>query len=287
MGINAVAVEAGELLHFRRHAYRDAIVLAVSRSGESIEIAKLLEALKGKQPVIGVSNRPQSRLSREADIAISINSLNDDIVALQTYTGTLLALALLASAVDDSLAKAKAEVEQLLPQFDGLLQTSLVNLHEWDAFLQPGTSLYLLARGGSFASAQEGALLFNEVSKMPAVSMATATFRHGPAEVVDRNFRGLIFAPQGPTQRLNVALAQDLVRFGGQVKLIGPRVPGAPEVPLIELPAVRDVLAPIFEVVPIQAAALRLAESRGVVPGSFRFVPPVALDEASFGNPYE
>lgn len=285
MGINAVAVEAGELLHFRNNAYRDAVVLMVSRSGESIEIAKLLEALKGHQPIIGVSNRPKSRLAREADVAISINSLDDDIVALQTYTGTLLTLALLASAVDGSLSKAQAEFQDLLPRFDALVQTSLESLRDWDEFLKTGTSLYLLARGGSFASAQEGALLFNEVSKAPAVSMATATFRHGPVEVVDENFRGLIFAPQGPTQKLNVALARDLVRFGGQVRLIGPGVADATDVPLIELPAVRDVLAPIFEVVPIQAAALRLAELHGVVPGSFRFAPPVALDEASFGKP--
>ncbi len=283
LGINAVAVEAGELLHFRHRAYREAVVLAVSRSGESIEIAKLLELLKGRQPVIGVCNRPQSRLAHEADVAISIGSLEDDIVALQTYTGTVLALTLLGSAVEDSLATAKGEIEALLPHFDQLVQTSLASLRDWDEFLQPGMSLYLLARGASQGSALEGALLFNEVAKVPAVAMATATFRHGPVEVVDENFRGLIFAPEGETQRLNLALARDIVRFGGQVRVIGPLAGDAAELPVIRLHSTRPVWAPLFEVVPLQAAALRLAELRGVVPGSFRIAPPVAIDEASFG----
>lgn len=281
-GINAVAVEAGELLHFRQSAYRDAVVLAVSRSGESIEIAKLLELVKGRQPVIGVCNRPQSRLAREAEVALSIGSMEDDIVALQTYTGTVLTLTLLGSAVEDSLARTKLEIERLLPGFDQLVRSSLASLRDWDEFLQPGASLYLLARGASQASALEGALLFNEVAKFPAVAMATATFRHGPVEVVEENFRGLIFAPEGETQRLNVGLARDIVRFGGQVRIIGPLADDAIEMPVISLPSMRAQWAPLFEVVPVQAAALRLAELRGVVPGSFRIAPPVALDEASF-----
>src|SRR5208283_2368687 len=55
-GIDAVTVEAAELLHYRCDAYRDAVVIMVSRSGESIEIVKLLSTLKGRFPIIGVSN---------------------------------------------------------------------------------------------------------------------------------------------------------------------------------------------------------------------------------------
>ena len=283
LGVNAVAIEAGELLHYRHHAYRDAVVLVVSRSGQSIEIAKLLAILKGKQPVIGVCNGPASLLSREADIVISIASLEDDIVALQTYTGTLLTLYLLGKEFEDSMSAAKSEILNLLPHFTELVKMSLSVLPQWDIFLQGNPTLYLLGRGPSCASAQEGALLFNEVAKFPAVGMSAASFRHGPAEVVDQNFRGVIFAPDGNTRDLNIALARDLTRFGGQVRLIGPRKDEVAGLPVMELPHVPEMLAPMCEVIPIQAAALRLAELREIVPGSFRFVPPVALDEASFG----
>lgn len=282
LGINAVAVEAGEFLHFRPKAYRAAVVIAVSRSGESIEIAKLLAILKGAQPVIGVCNRPESLLAREADVTISVNSMNDDIVALQTYTGTVLTLYLLAKSVERTLMAAKEATTALLPRFAELVDSCARSIDDWERFLPQGSNLYLLARGASCASALEGALLFNEVSKTPAVAMATASFRHGPVEVVDERFRSLVFAPKGPTQRLNLALASDVVRFGGQVRIIGSQVLGIGGLPAIELPEVPETLAPLFEIVPIQVAALKLALLRGIIPGSFRFAPPVALDEEVF-----
>lgn len=287
MGINAVAIEASELLHFRREAYKDAVMLAVSRSGESIEVIKLLGSKAPGQKLIGVCNRPGSRLAREADVPIAIASGEDDIVALQTYTGTLLALALIGRAVEQASGAAREEVEALLPSFERWLEASLAGLQNWDSFLRPCRSLYLLGRGGSYASALEGVLLFHEVAKVPAVAMPTASFRHGPVEVVDSGFRAFLFAPQDGTQTLNIALANDLVRFGGEVRLIGPSSERAGELRWMETPKLLNLYSPIFEIVPVQTAALRLAEVRGIEPGSFRFAQPVTLDEASFGPKME
>ncbi|HEY4974061.1 MAG TPA: hypothetical protein VII41_10655, partial [Steroidobacteraceae bacterium] len=44
-GIESVSVEAGEFLHYRLSAYPDATIAVVSRSGESVEVAKLIAAL--------------------------------------------------------------------------------------------------------------------------------------------------------------------------------------------------------------------------------------------------
>jgi glutamine---fructose-6-phosphate transaminase (isomerizing) len=282
-GIDAVTVEAAELLHYRHLAYRDSIALVVSRSGESIEIAKLLTVLKGRQPVIGVTNEPASLLARTADITLQIGSLLDEMVAVQTYTGTLLTLHLLGRAVTNELDAAKDEIEAFQPEFARLVESSLDGIDEWDMFLQAMSPIYLLARGPSYASALEGALLFNEIAKAPAVGLPAASFRHGPAEVVDDSFRGLIFAPKGHTQELNLALGRDLTRFGGQVCVIGPSHEPIPGKQSRRIPVVSDTLAPLFEIIPIQVAALRMAQLRGIAPGSFRYTPQVALDEASFG----
>jgi glucosamine--fructose-6-phosphate aminotransferase (isomerizing) len=282
LGIHAVAIEAGELLHYRHQAYREAIVVVVSRSGESIEIARLLEILQGRQPIIGISNVPESLLARSSDVSIHVGSLPDEMVAIQTYTGSLLALHLLGSAVADCLAAAKESIETLLPKFGLLAEESMNDLARWDAFLSLDSPTYLLARGPSSASACEGALLFHEIAKSPAVAMATASFRHGPVEVVDRSFNGLVFAPEGNTRDLNVSLARDLVHFGGRVRLIGPMSGMDQDANWCVTPDVPEMLAPLFEILPIQAAVLRLAQLRGVSLDCFRYAPQVAVDEASF-----
>lgn len=288
LGIDAVTVEAGELLHYRYAGFRDAVVVVVSRSGESIEVARLLGVLKGRKSIIGISNEPQSLLAQNTDVSIYIRSLADEMVAIQTYTGTLLTLHLLASTVTDTREAAKEAITTLLPAFSQLVDSSIGGLNQWDDFLCPDSPVYLLARGPSCASAYEGALLFNEVAKSTAVGMATASFRHGPVEVVDGHFRGFVFAPQGKTRELNLALAHDLARFGGQIRVFGPSFESsALGVGGCEVPVVPETLAPLFEIVPVQAAALRMAELRGIRPGSFRYAPQVAVNEAEFAQQEE
>ena len=282
LGVDAVAIEAGELLHYLQGSWKSAVVLMVSRSGESIEITRLLAMMKGKVPIIGVTNEPLSQLARSADVSIQLSSLPDQIVAIQTYTGTLLALHLLGSAVAGRLDAAGDQVRQLLPTFASHTERNVAAIKQWDNFLHPDSNIYLLGRGPSVASTLEGALLFHEVAKAPAVAMPIASFRHGPVEVVDARFRGFVFAPEDNTRDLNLAMAEDLVRFGGQTRLIGPSSSLPPSLSVCETPALPGTLAPLFEIVPLQVAALRLAILRGIEPGSFRYAPQVAVDEANF-----
>lgn len=283
-GIDAVAVEAGELLHYPMQASRDAVAVVISRSGQSVEIAKLVAALRGRQPIIGISNVPESLLAQSADVSIHIGSLADEIVAIQSYTGTVLTLHLLAQAVTNTLDAAREEIEALRPALADLIQASMADIHGWDSFLEAALPVYLLARGPSCASAREGSLLFNEIAKLPSVGMPAASFRHGPVEIVDPQFRGLIFAPQGHTRDLNLALGGDLARFGGRIRMIGPSGQVFPGLEWVEISAVPENLAPLFEIIPVQVAALRMAELRGIAPGSFRYAPQVTMDESAFGR---
>jgi len=280
--IDTNVVEAAELLHYRQEAYRDTVVVIVSRSGESIEVARLIKLLKGRLRIIGISNEPGSMLAREADVSLHVGSLADEMVAIQTYTGTLLTGCLLGCVIDNHIESAKAEFESILPEFSKLVTDSLENIRGWDGFLDNASTIHLLARGPSYASALEGSLLLNEIAKFPAVGMPVASFRHGPVELVDSAFRGIIFAQQGHTQDLNLALAHDLVRFGGQVRIIGPVQTQPSGLEWCDIPAVPEALSPLFDIVPVQVAALRLAELRGIAPGSFRYTPQVAKDEARF-----
>lgn len=283
LGFEAEAVEAGELLHYRSGSFRDSVLVLVSRSGESVEIVKLLELLKDSNSIIGVSNEPQSVLARDSDISLHIGSLADEMVAIQTYTGSLLTLHLLAGSVAGNCEAGADDAMRCLPAFASLIEDMMHRMSEWDDFLRAGSPVYLIARGPSGASAYEGALLFHEVAKSAAVSMPAASFRHGAVEVVDSHFRGLIFAGDGKTRELNAVLARDVVRFGGSVRVIGPACHSSDSsIQSLDLPPTPESLAPIFEIVPVQVAALRLAELRGIQLGSFRYAPQVTVDETHF-----
>ena len=282
LGLNAMVVESGELLHYRLGACEDSVVVLVSRSGESVEISMLLEKIRGKCVTIGVSNEPQSRLALQVDHSIHVASPADEMVAIQTYTGTVLALHLLAGAAactfDATAAEAGAAIEALRPAIAAGSQA----LEQWDTFLRFAPPVCNLGRGPSCGSALEASLLFNETAKVPAMGMAAASFRHGPVEQVNDRFVGFVFAPMGRTRALNIALARDLGRFGGHVRVIGPVGEDTTGLDLCEVPAISEALAPLVEIIPVQYAALRLAHLRGLEIGRFFYTPQVTLDEAAF-----
>jgi len=282
-GFDSAIVESGELLHYQERLCSGAVVVVVSRSGESVEIVKLLSRLKQiSEHTIGVTNEPESTLAKNTSIALTVDNLPDEMVAIQSYTGTVAALLLLAAAVTGDFDKTHQEMTALLPRISALIASNLDRIHDWDDFLKAASPVYLLGRGPSYASALEGALLFGETAKEPAVGIASGSFRHGPVEIVDANFRAIVFAPHGKTRDLNLGLAQDLVKFGAKARVIGPVAVDASTLPFIDVPVVPEKLAPLVDIIPVQLAALRLAHRKGLVIGKFRYAPQVTRNEMSF-----
>ena len=278
-GIPAFCVEAGEFLHFRRAAYRHAVVVAISRSGESAEIVKLLDHLGSDVKLVAVTNQPDSTLARRAHVSLDIRSLADEFVAIQTYGGTLLALYILGMAATHRLPEARPAVDTLVRAMPHWTQACLASGEQWGAFLGADAQISCLGRGPSVGSAAQGALLLAEIAKVPAIGMAVATFRHGPVEVVNPRFRGVIFAPNGPARALNIALALDLQKFGGGVRVIGPGHADGRALSVVETPDCDDLLAPLLEIVPMQVAAVKLAQLQGLRVGGMRYSSQVSRDE--------
>jgi glutamine---fructose-6-phosphate transaminase (isomerizing) len=286
-GIEATVVDAAELLHFTHPMIeRGSVVVLVSRSGESVEITRLLPVLQARgATVIGVTNEAGSQLAREADVAILIGSPPDQMVAVQSYVGTLATLHMLGMAVLDQMDdRCRAGMEAVTAAMAEAIPRWEEESQRWRAFLQDSRPLYLLARGYSLASALEGALLFHEVAKAPAIAMGAGAFRHGFIEAVDKEFRGLLLTAGGQTRELDIALAREIAGLRGAIRLVGPPAQdgGAQGLDWWEIPVTDPTLAPILEIVPLQFAAYHLAEWRGIAPGSFRVLQQVVRSETAF-----
>jgi glutamine---fructose-6-phosphate transaminase (isomerizing) len=132
--------------------------------------------------------------------------------------------------------------------------------------------VHLLGRGPSLASAREGALLFNEAARTPSAGLSAALFRHGPVEIVDHKFRAIVFASQAPTREIDQVLASDIQGMGGKVRVC--QIQGVP-----------SPFEPILEIVSPQIASCRLAESKGIDPGDFRYATLVTTAETGFEKP--
>ncbi|MBV8898296.1 MAG: SIS domain-containing protein [Acidobacteriaceae bacterium] len=278
LGISVCVLDTAELLYFASNLLtpKTAVVL-VSRSGESVELTKLLPLLRQNNcRVISIVNVPDSTLANQADETIFINSPADQLIAIQTYTATVAVISLLAAAVAHQLDLAEHDLRLTSTSLERLLPTAFAA----DAHFSR-RPVYLLGRGMSLATVNAGALLMHEMARLPAIGMACAQFRHGPVEVVTPDFQAVVVGTQAATADVDRKLAEDLASAGASVAWIGPangrlRTLGT-------WPAsVPPRFTPILEIVPIQILCFRLAEMGNIPVGTFRFAAPVTLSETDF-----
>ena len=74
--------------------------------------------------------------------------------------------------------------------------------------------LALLGRGCARAAAEMGALTLKEAARLPAESLQTAQFRHGPLELAGPQLAAMVFATEPRTRHLDLGLAGELVAAG-------------------------------------------------------------------------
>lgn len=284
-GRHVLLADASELLHFGQGSWRpDDIGILISRSGASVETLELAADLgRNDIPFLAVTNVPGSPLTAKAHATLFVGAAPDEMIAVQTYTGTLLSLLLLVEQVATNETPLLAEQSlAALPTLRRHIDESLEASALWQDFFSGADPLYLLGRGSALASIHEGALLFHETAKAAAIAMSSGQFRHGPVEVVSSAFRVIVLGSPAETRSLDWQLAQDLRSMGASVRWLGPMDETTFEVLTCWPAHLPAFLLPLFDIIPLQVAAYRLALWRNIRPGSFRYAPEITDKETGF-----
>lgn len=261
-GIVARLYDASELLHYG-YIERNSIVIILSRSGESVEIVRLIKKVRdvnGK--IIGISNTESSSLIDAADFALMLNASFDFCVSITMYSALTLVGCLLVESVKGNID------EELTSKIASALADASNSINDWrkiiskaEGCFMPSANTYFLARGSSLASAYESRLLWEEAAKTPATAMGTGNFRHGPQEVLLNKGKieiGL-WMPNDGLRAMDVALVNDLKQHGAKTILIGEELdPDLGDVTL-NIPTTPDGWNFLVDIIPMQLAAEYLA----------------------------
>ncbi|HEY7632061.1 MAG TPA: SIS domain-containing protein [Thermoleophilaceae bacterium] len=240
-------------------------VLAVSQSGSSPDVvAVLAEARRQDRPAIAVTGDAGSPLAAAADVVVPLAvGAERSVAATKTFTASLHAIAQLALALRPDPAMAA-----WLDRVPGLVtETAAAQLESRERFdrLDAASHLTVVGRGMNFSTAHEVALKLRELSGTTAEAFSPPDLLHGPIASLSAS-TGLWLVSAGGGRQLDPALGDALRAYAGtsvvvsdEDELLGPADIA------VRLPAgLPDWVAPFLAVVPGQAAALRLAELRGV-----------------------
>jgi glucosamine--fructose-6-phosphate aminotransferase (isomerizing) len=276
-GLTAFMVETSELVHYKdRFLDPHTLVVAVSQSGQSAEVIRLLEINRGRSTLIAVTNTEDSPLARRADALVLTKAGEEFSVSCKTYVSGLMALTWVGNALchRDPRSTSK-ELNQAAPAVSAYLSQWQNYVRNLVAELKDIGHLFLVGRGASLAAARAGALIVKESDRFHAEAMSSAAFRHGPFEMLSKETFVLIFSGDVRTQALNRKLFEDIREQQSWAELVGD---GA-SFPAFQLPPVPASVRPIVEILPVQMITLALAAQARREPGRFELTTKVTTTE--------
>jgi glucosamine--fructose-6-phosphate aminotransferase (isomerizing) len=276
-GVTALMVESSELVHYKsRLLDKQTLVVAVSQSGQSAEVIRLLEVNGGRSTLVAVTNTPGSPLAENAEARILTAAGEEFSVSCKTYVTALLALqwfADLLCACD--WTESRRRLQQAATAAASYLAHWEVHVRSLARKLEGVRHLFLVGRGASLAAAGTGALIIKEADHVPAEGMSSAAFRHGPLEMLGEDIFVLVFAGDARTAQFNHRLLADVREQRGRAELAGEE--GG--CPAFHLPAAPAGVRPILEILPVQMITLALAAMAGREPGVFELARKITTTE--------
>lgn len=260
--------------------YRDALVVALSQSGESTDTNRVLEWARARGALtLGITNERASTLAGLAEHVWLVRAGKErSVAATKTYTGQMLLLYLLAHALGGRIR---------LPELERLpaLVADALGLEEEMAELAPRyrfmNRAVVVGRGLNYANAFEFALKLMETCYVVAERFSTADLLHGPIALAEPGLPVFAFAPSGVTWESMGQTMHKLRAMRAEVLAISD--PANREVEarasrVIRLPRqIPELLTPIPYIVPAQIFAAYLALEKGLDPDRPRTLSKVTL----------
>jgi glucosamine--fructose-6-phosphate aminotransferase (isomerizing) len=276
-GFAAIMVETSELIHYMKRLFDPkTLIVAVSQSGQSAEIVRLLEVNGGKSPVIAITNTPDSPLAAQADATILTHAGKEFSVSCKTYLTALMALHWLGDILcQRDLRRTREELQQSAPAVQSYLAYWRDHVQSLAQLLKGIRELFLAGRGSSLAAVGAGALIVKEAAHFHAEGMSSAAFRHGPFEMLSRETFVLVFSGDSRTNDLNRRLLEDVRERQGRAELVSENA----VFPACSLPAAHPSIQPILEILPAQMITLALAAQSGREAGRFELATKVTTTE--------
>lgn len=267
---------------------RDALVVAISQSGESTDTNLVLERAKAAGAItIGITNEPNSTLAKLSEVPILVRAGKErSVAATKTYTGQLLAFYLIAYALG---APIKLDDLKKLPDLAASalkLEREITERAERYRFMQHAV---VIGRGLNYANSFEFALKLMETCYVIAERFSSADLLHGPIAMLEASFPAFVLAPGGVTWNSMRELIERLQSIKAETLLItdrgnkeAQRLPGLEKRAIVIPSSVSrksalpdEIFTPIPYVIPGQLFAASLAEVKGLDPDQPRTLSKV------------
>jgi len=257
MHINVVL--GSEFSNYEHFLTPDSLVIAVSQSGETIDVLDAVKTAKKRgSKVMSIVNVMGSSLHRESEKALMLNAGPEIcVLSTKTYTAQLTVLSLLVYTVAGKYEEGKKNLEYLWNTIYNLTAANTRKyIRKLAEELQDKEHIFTIGRGLQFPTAMEAALKIKEVSYIHAEGFSGGELKHGTIALIEEGTPCIVFSSKDNEKEI-LSNAMEIKARGGYIIGINSHNNEVFDF-FIKVPDVGE-LNPITQIIPIQVLSYQLA----------------------------
>lgn len=247
----------------------DTLVIFISQSGETYDSRMALKEARKNSKTLAIVNVAGSAMCEEAEFVIQTQAGPEiGVAATKTYVAQLTAIYLFAGLISkndalvDELYKVPEYIDETVKQMDSIKELS----KRYDF----ADNAFYLGRGFSYPIALEGALKLKEITYIHAEGYAAGELKHGPLALIDEQVPVIVIIPPGDDYSKTMTNLEEVKARGAIVLSVGAKGDaniGENSNVFIEMnPKIKDILAPLVYIVPLQLLSYYVTLDKGYDP---------------------
>jgi len=260
---------ASEFKNFLPALDKKTLLIAVSQSGETIDLIEAVKKAKEKGiKVVSLVNVMGSTLTRISDHVLMINAGPEKcVLATKSYLSQLSLIILLFYSAFGQYKKGEKELKKISRQINQLLENKLFisKIKRLARKLSSTKHIYVIGRSYNYPTTLETALKIKEGCYIHTEAFAGGELKHGVIALIEKGTPCIIHLSKGEEEDNTLINAMELQSRGAYIIGIGSEKKKDFDF-FIEVPEVEEIFSLLVNIIPILLLSYYIALEKGIDP---------------------
>jgi len=260
---------ASEFKNFLPTLDKKTLLIAVSQSGETIDVIEAVKKAKEKGiKVVSLVNVMGSTLTRISDYVLMINAGPEKcVLATKSYLSQLSLIILLFYSIFGQYKKGEKDLKKISRQINQLIENKLFisKIKRLAKKLSLVKHIYVIGRSYNYPTTLETALKIKEGCYIHTEAFAGGELKHGVIALIEKGTPCIIHLSKGDEEENTLINAMELKSRGAYIIGIGPEQKKDFDF-FVEVPETEEIFSLLVNIVPIMLLSYYIALEKGIDP---------------------
>jgi glucosamine--fructose-6-phosphate aminotransferase (isomerizing) len=260
---------ASEFKNFLPTLDKKTLIIAVSQSGETIDLIEAVKEAKEKGiKVVSLVNVMGSTLTRISDYVLMINAGPEKcVLATKSYLSQLSLIILLFYSIFGQHQKGEKELKKISWQINQLLKNKLfiIKIKKLAKRLSLVKHIYVIGRSYNYPTTLETALKIKEGCYIHTEAFAGGELKHGVIALIEKGAPCIIHLSKGEEEDNTLINAMELQSRGAYIIGIGSEKKEEFDF-FVEVPKTEEIFSLLINIIPILLLSYYIALEKDIDP---------------------